>query len=273
MPSISASTYSFRGRESIPQFIAFAESLGVAGIELGTDAHWPDVLSSAEKSAIRDAVSRNGWVLNIDYNMKTATLDNFDEAKVQQGISELKADMSLAEDLGAGSVSVRIGLISSSLPDNVDEVRRRAQTNIADALRESIPLAERAGALLLIENAQLRPLEVLETYDQYNQIVEEIGSDRVKFIFDLAHCHTFTGIQDGIDALGHNVHSVHFHDNHGERGNDEHLEFGKGTIDLAPHADFLRSVPGMITFKGWDGSDEEGSTIRSLDAIRGVLGG
>ena len=272
MPSISVSTYSFRGRENIPQFIAFAESLGVTGIELGTDAHWPDVLSSDDKAAIRDAVARNGWMLNIDYNMKTATLDNFDEAKVQQGISEMKADLSLAEELGAGSVSVRVGLISSSLPDNVDEVRRRAQTNIADALREGLPLAERANALLLIENAQLRPLEVLETYDQYNQLVEEIGSNRVKFILDPAHCHTFTGIQDGIDAMGPNIHSVHFHDNHGERGNDEHLEFGKGTIDLAPHADFLRNVPGMITFKGWDGTDEEGSTVRSLNLIKGILG-
>ncbi len=272
MPSVSVSTYSFRGRESIPQFIAFAESLGVAGIELGTDAHWPDVLSSDDKAAIRDAVDRNGWVLNIDYNMKTANMDNFDEAKVQQGISELKADLGLAEELGAGSVSVRVGLISDSLPENADEMRRKAQTSIADALREGLPLAERANALLLIENAQLRPLEVLETYDQYNQLVEEIGSSRVKFIFDLAHCHTFTGIQDGIDALGPNIHSVHYHDNHGERGNDEHLEFGKGTIDLAPHADFLRSVPGMITFKGWDGTDEEGSTVRSLDLIRGILG-
>ena len=164
----------------------------MTGIELGTDAHWPDVLSSDDKAAMRDAVARNGWMLNIDYNMKTATLDNFDEAKVLQGISELKADLSLAEELGAGSVSVRVGLISSSLPDNVDEVRRKAQTNIADALREGLPLAERANALLLIENAQLRPLEVLETYEQYNQLVEEIGSSRVKFIFDLAHCHTFT---------------------------------------------------------------------------------
>ena len=272
MPSISVSTYSFRGRESIPHFIAFAERLGVAGIELGTDAHWPDALSSDDRAAIREAVTRNGWTLNIDYNMKTATLDNFDDARVQQGIPELKADLSLADELGAGSVSVRVGLISNSLPDNLDEVRRKAQISIADALREGLPLAERANAYLLIENAQLRPLEVLETYDQYNQLVEEIGSSRVKFILDPAHCHTFTGIQDGIDALGHNIYSVHFHDNHGERGNDEHLEFGKGTIDLNTHADFLRNVPGMISFKGWDGTDEEGSTVRSLDLIRGILG-
>jgi hypothetical protein len=29
----------------------------------------------------------------------------------------------------------------------------------------------------------------------------------------------------------------------------------------------------MITFKGWDGSDEKGSTVRSLEGIRRLLGG
>ena len=272
MPAISISTHSLRARDNISQFIDFAERLKVAGIELGSDAHWPDVLSAEDRSVIRDAVSRNGWNLNIDYTMKTATLDNFDPAKIQQGISDLKADLALADDLGAESVSIRVGLISSSLPDNLADVRRRAQTAIADALKECVSAAERSGVYLLIENAQLRPEEVLETYDQYNDLVDEVGSSQVKFIFDPAHCHTFTGIQDGISALGHNVHAVHLHDNHGERGNDEHLELGKGNIDLEPHAAFLRSVPGMVAFKGWDKGDEEGSILRSLELIKGLLG-
>jgi len=169
-------------------------------------------------------------------------------------------------------VSVRVGLISRSLPDNVTEVRRRAQSTIVDDLKECVPQAEASGTYILIENAQLRPEEVLETYGQYNDLVRAVGSDRLKYILDPAHCHTFTGIADGINTLGPNTYSVHLHDNHGERGKDEHLELGKGNIDLAPHAGFLRDVPGMVCFKGWEKDDEEGSIVRSLGLIKGLLG-
>lgn len=272
MPALTVSTYSLRGRNNIKEFIDRAENLQVAGIELGSDIHWPDVVSTDDVAEIRDSTARNRWTLNIDYTMKTVTLDDFDPARARQGISELKDCLTLAGQVGADSVSVRVGLIAQNMPDNIDDVRKRAHAKIVDSIKECMPLAEASGTYVLIENAQLRPNEVLETYEQYNELANEVGSDRIKFILDPAHCHTFSGIADGVNALGPRVHAVHLHDNHGERGKDEHLELGKGTIDLAPHAEFFRSVPGMVSFKGWDENDEEASTVRSLELIKGLLG-
>ena len=272
MPALTVSTYSLRGRKNMKEFIDLAEKLQVSGIELGSDVHWPDVLSSEDSSVVKDAVARNHWSSNLDYTMKTATLDNFDPARIQRGISELKDCLTLAGTLGVQAVSVRVGLIAQNMPDNAEDFRKRAHASIVDSLKECMPLAEASGTYLLIENAQLRPTEVLETYDQYNELIDGIASDRVKFILDPAHCHTFSGIADGINGIGHNVHSVHIHDNHGERGKDEHLELGKGNINLEPHTEFLRSVPGTVSFKGWDETEEEESTVRSLTLIKGLLG-
>jgi len=65
MPALAISTYSLRGRKSIQEFIDLAERLEVEGIELGSDAHWPDVLSEGDRSAIKKTWRwQTPWELN-----------------------------------------------------------------------------------------------------------------------------------------------------------------------------------------------------------------
>ena len=272
MPALSISTYSFESPVDIQKIISIGDQNGCTGFELGSDAYWPEALSDSDSPYIQDAVAQNNWSLNLDYTFRGATLEDRTPETCQRAILQLEDCLQLAGSLGAQTVTIRMGLIAQTLPPDAETVRVEAYQLLVDALKYCVPLVEANDVYLLVENAQLRPTEVLTSYAQYVQLLDDVGSPRLKFIMDPAHAHTFTGIADVVQELGPRSHSVHMHDNHGVRGEDEHLDIGSGNIDFQPWAEFLRQVPGMVTYKGKTVEDEEGSVIRSLKVLQALLG-
>ena len=272
MPFISTSTYSFGRDADVRQVIRTGEENAFTGLELGTDHFWPEALSEGDIAYVKEAASRNNWALSIDDNFRGPHLTDRSPETVERGVSRMEANLRLAERLGAQSVSTRIGLGTQTVPPDVDTARPEAYQLAIDAIKQCASVADSCGVLLLIENPQLRPIEVMNTYAQYNGLAEATGSANVKFQLDLPHANIFTGMADAIRELGTRTYSVHVHDNHGIREQDDHIELGAGTIDFRPHVDFLKQLPGPIIFKGINRDDMEGAVVRSRKILRELLG-
>jgi len=98
------------------------------------------------------------------------------------------------------------------------------------------------GVVMTLENVDETPAEVRRILD---------GVPDLRACLDLGHAHLDRRADGGrayLDALGDRLGLVHAHDNHGGHGKegDEHLPFGKGTIDLE------RDVRAIVS-KGFDG--------------------
>lgn len=84
------------------------------------------------------------------------------------------------------------------------------------------------GVVVTIENVDEPPDALRKTLDAVPDL---------RYCLDIGHAH-LDGRADGgrmyLEALGDRIGLVHVHDNHGGHGKegDEHLAFGKGTIDL-----------------------------------------
>ena len=90
-----------------------------------------------------------------------------------------------------------------------------------------VEYAEKKNVILAFEN--LRKLGNLACLlDRYE------NNAHVRFCYDCGHAHCFTMNVPFLDFYGDKLVCTHIHDNHGVRGEDEHLLPFDGNIDYAP---------------------------------------
>ncbi len=109
---------------------------------------------------------------------------------------------------------------------------RSAPTVSVDAkiawLADLVKAATGQGVRVTVENLDETPQEVRTVLDAVPDL---------RYCLDVGHAHLDKREDGGrtyLDALGDRLGLVHLHDNHGGHGKagDEHLSFGRGTIDL-----------------------------------------
>src|SRR5207249_430005 len=119
------------------------------------------------------------------------------------------------------------------------------------------------GAVVTVENVD-EPPEVMRT-------VLDAVSD-LRYCLDVGHAHLDNrtdGARIYLAALADRLGLVHMHDNHGGHGEtgDEHLPFGKGTIDLERDAKALkaRGYDGPVTLEVFKGiRDDRRACLRKI---------
>ncbi len=100
-------------------------------------------------------------------------------------------------------------------PPNETGVRRFAH---------ALEAAEEYGVNIALENTR---------FPVYNAFLyDRLSSGRLKFCFDSGHAHCFTPGQDPLGRFGSRLVTMHLHDNHGRRDEDEHLIPGDGSVDF-----------------------------------------
>ncbi len=96
------------------------------------------------------------------------------------------------------------------------------------AIEALLPLAEKAGITLLVENFANWPVAKLLP------LVQAFDSEYLGIVVDVGHAHhsalPVTPAEE-IRLAGQYLRSLHIHDNHGPDSGDEHLPPGWGTID------------------------------------------
>jgi sugar phosphate isomerase/epimerase len=129
-------------------------------------------------------------------------------------------------------------------------------------LRDLVKAADDRGAIVTLENLD-EPPELLR------RALDAIPS--LRYCLDVGHAH-LDGRTDGgqtyLAALGDRLGLAHVHDNRGGHGKegDEHLPFGKGTIDLERDVRALRArYDGRATLEIFSGTtDDKKACLRKM---------
>ncbi|HYM40978.1 MAG TPA: sugar phosphate isomerase/epimerase family protein [Thermoplasmata archaeon] len=143
---------------------------------------------------------------------------------------------------------------------------RSAPTVSADAktawLADLAKAAKERGVTVTVENLDEPPQELRRVLDAVPDL---------RFCLDLGHAHLDKREDGGrtyLEALGDRLGLVHVHDNHGGHGKegDEHLPFGKGTIDLERDVRALKMrYDGRATLEIFTGTpDDRKACLRKM---------
>ena len=142
---------------------------------------WPQDMDARARQRLRRAIDAGGLTLctlnmpNIDVNIAAAA-----PAMRELSRPHLKRVISLAGDLGAAGVVVGPGKPNPLFPGPVDQMTGWFYR----ALDVLVPLAERAGTRVLVENM---PFAFLPRADQLMAVLDAYGSDAIGVVYDVAN--------------------------------------------------------------------------------------
>ena len=202
---IGASTYS---REPFPKQIDEAREAGFDYVELDlTWVSWPPPKLQAEAEAFLKRIP-----------LETAHFppSHFHAADLARFVGFIDA----LAPVGTRIFNVHL-LPARSAPTISVDAKIAWLADLAKAAKDR-------GVLVTVENLDETPEELRKVLDAVPEL---------RYCLDVGHAHLDKredGARAYLEALGDRLGLVHVHDNHGGHGKegDEHLPFGKGTIDL-----------------------------------------
>ena len=181
------------------------------------------------------------------------------------------ADRSAYVDGVAASIEAAQGLgtdiLISQVGDSREGVPRAAQhDSLVEGLREVAPLLEQAEITLVIEPLNERvnhPGYYLVRSDEAFQIIDEVGSESIKVVFDIYHQQISEG--DLIENIRKNIKKIgHFH----AAGNPGRHELQKGEIAYPYVFEQIRAT-GFAGYVGLEYWPFEKDTTLALREVAG----
>lgn len=175
-----------------------AAEVGFEGIEM------PPVSDTNEIRKVRAASEAAGIPIHsIIYGGWHAPLSSGDPRVVDRGLTDVRAAMECAKELGADTVLLVPAIVNENT--RYADAYTRSQQNI----RKLVPLAEKLKVVIAVENVWnnflLSPLE-------FARYVDEFRSSYVKAYFDVGNVLAFGWSEDWIRTLGKRIHRVHLKD-------------------------------------------------------------
>jgi sugar phosphate isomerase/epimerase len=240
-------------RFSVEETIRRIAGLGFQGLELLADVPhaWPAGLLEDRKQAIRDALAQHGLsIANINGFMMNAVADprqpywhpswiEPDSAYRAIRREHTKRALALAKELGAPGIQTEPGG-----PLNPGQSWQAAAQVFYDELMPCVEIAERLEVRLLIEP---EPGLLIETFPQYLEFVERIGSPWVGLNFDIGHAFCVGNEpQEWIPRMAAHTRHYHIEDIPASRTH-RHLIPGHGAIDFEAT---LRAIA-KTGYDGW----------------------
>lgn len=227
--------------------------IGYAGIEIMADVPhaWPAFLLPQQKQAIRDTLQAHGLAIsNVNAFMMNAISDarqrywhpswiEPDPHYRRVRIDHTCRALSLARELGASCITTEPGG-----PVESGQAWSAALRLFIEMLKPAIETAEREGVLLLIEP---EPGLLIETAEQFEELMRHIDSPAVGLNFDIGHSYCVgDDPPTAIRRLARYIRHVHLEDIAASRVH-HHLIPGEGAIDFRATLAALREVG----YDGW----------------------
>ena len=185
MTAFACNTYSYMRSHTAEECLVHLAELGFRDFELMMHpGHaWPPEMDASARRALRRAIETRGLRLvslnmpNIDLNVAGASPEMRDYTlRILDGI------VTLAGELGAPGVVMVPGKHNPLCPDDAENLVVR----FFAALDRLVPIAERAGTALWIENV---PFAFEATTQGLMDLLARYGNDAIGICFDAANAH------------------------------------------------------------------------------------
>jgi sugar phosphate isomerase/epimerase len=254
--------------------------IGYAGVEIMADVPhaWPAFLLGKQKQALRDALAKHGLAIsNVNAFMMNAINDrrqrywhpswiepdpNYRAVRIDHTIRAL----TLARELGARCITTEPGG-----PLEPGQSWSDALKLFVEMLKPVVAHAEKERILLLIEP---EPGLLIETADQFLELMQHIDSPAVGLNFDIGHAYCVGDDPAAtIPRVAKYIRHFHLEDIAATRVH-HHLVPGEGAIDFAAtfRAIHQMGYDGWVTIELYPYVDDPDDAARTaLARVRGIL--
>jgi sugar phosphate isomerase/epimerase len=238
---------------SFPEAIHRLAALGYAGVEVMADVPhaWPAFLLEEQKQGIRDALAHNQLAIsNVNAFMMNAINDprqrywhpswiEPDRHYRQIRIEHTKRALTLAREIGAPCITTEPGG-----PLEPGGSWQQALKLFVEMVQPVAEHAEKEGVLLLIEP---EPGLLIETADQFLELMKHVDSPAVGLNFDIGHAYCVgDDPATTIPRVASWIRHFHLEDIAATRVH-QHLIPGTGAIDFPATLRAIRA----IGYTGW----------------------
>ncbi len=228
-------------------------ALGYGGVEIMADVPhaWPAFLLEEQKQAIRDSLKKNNLAIsNINAFMMHAVNDarqrywhpswiEPDRHYRQIRIDHTTRALTLAKELGAPCITTEPGG-----PVEAGGSWSAALNLFVEGLKPVLEHAEKEGVLLLVEP---EPGLLIETCDQFLELMQHLDSPAVGMNFDIGHAYCVgDNPATSIPRVAKHIRHFHLEDIAPTRVH-HHLIPGEGAIDFAATLKAIRAM----NYQGW----------------------
>ena len=265
---------------SFSEAVRRLSAIGYRGVEIMADVPhaWPAYLLAEQKQAIRDALAQNGLAIsNVNAFMMNAINDrrqrywhpswiepdpNYRAIRIDHTIRAL----TLARELGAKCITTEPGG-----PLEPGQSWSAALALFVEMLKPVIAHAEKEGVLLLIEP---EPGLLIETADQFLELMRHIDSPAVGLNFDIGHAYCVgDDPATTIPRVAGYIRHFHLEDIAATRVH-HHLVPGEGAIDFAATFRAIRQIgyDGWVTIELYPYVDDPDAAARTaLERVRPLM--
>lgn len=254
--------------------------MGYRGVEIMADVPhaWPAFLLEEQKQAIRDSLKQNNLAIsNINAFMMHAVNDarqrywhpswiEPDRHYRQIRIDHSTRALTLAKELGAPCITTEPGG-----PVEAGASWSAALKLFVEGLKPVLEHAEKEGVLLLVEP---EPGLLIETCDQFLEMMQHLDSPAVGLNFDIGHAYCVgDDPATSIPRVAKYIRHFHLEDIAGTRVH-HHLIPGEGAIDFAATLQAIQAIgyQGWITIELYPYVDDPDDAARvALQRITHIL--
>jgi len=199
---------------------------------------WPAHATPSQIRALRSFIEKNNFTLtslnmpNLDIN-----LASMNEAMRRYCVEHFESVISLAGELGATGVVLGPGKVNQLFP----EKKKVLEANFFNSLDKLIPLSEKAGVSLFVENM---PPSFFSRAKDIMACVECYGNDDIGILYDLTNGF-FVGddLLQGLKTLQSRLRLIHISDTPLETY--RHSSVGEGEMPWS-------KIPAMLKEIGYD---------------------
>jgi sugar phosphate isomerase/epimerase len=254
--------------------------IGYAGVEIMADVPhaWPACLLEGQKQGIRKALADNRLeISNINAFMMNAISDarqrywhpswiEPDRNYRQIRIDHTKRALTLARELGANCITTEPGG-----PIEAGGSWKAGLHLFIEGLKPVLEHAEKEGVLLLVEP---EPGLLIETADQFEELMQHLDSPAVGLNFDIGHAYC-VGDEPAptVRRMAKYIRHFHLEDIAATRVH-HHLVPGEGAIDFRATLEAIRDIgyTGWITIELYPYVDDPDPAARTaLERVRLIM--
>ena len=218
------------------EFIDFAKAQGLDGVELTLDDCLSVTITEDECRRIAAYAKEKGVGLRTmatgHYGAESLGAD--DEAERTRAVGFTKKYLQIAAWLGVETILVVPGSTSVAWdPSRPKVAYGRCWEQSTKSIKELLPLAEKLGVTIALENVWMR---FLLSPMEWKLFLDQFDSDRVGMYLDIGNCLIYLPSEDYINLLGKRVKAIHVKNWKGEDSGG--VLHGFGDSLLAGDVDF-----------------------------------